>query len=123
MAKVPGTVPLEGRQVSNYRDLHSTSSKPELRGPIDQHVPRRVPSSSTDGFFQEPPPIQNQLFDDIALQRSLRLFLPESVRRAVQPELTQFGNKVISKEVFDLVADAEKNLPYLKVRITSATFL
>ena len=114
MAKVPGSVPLGGREVPVYEDLQSTSSQQELLRPIGHRAPDTTPSSSTDGFFQESPPIQNQLFDDIALQRSLKLFLPESVRRAVQPELTTFGNKVISKEVFDLVADAEHNLPYLK---------
>jgi alkylation response protein AidB-like acyl-CoA dehydrogenase len=114
MAKAPGAVPLEGRESSSYEDLQSTSSQQELLRPIGQQIPGKVASSSTDGFFQEPPPIQNQLFDDIALQRALKLFLPDSVRRTVQPELTEFGNKVISKEVFDLVADAEHNLPYLK---------
>jgi hypothetical protein len=101
------------------------SAQQELLRPIGPRAPAGVPSSSTDGFFQEPPAIQNQLFDDIALQRSLRLFLPESVRRAVQPELAEFGNKVISKEVFDLIADAEKNLPYLKtwVRVMSVNIL
>lgn len=72
------------------------------------------PSSSTDGFFQEPPPISNQLQDDIALQRALHLFLPDTVREQVTPEILAFGDRVITKPVFDLVADAEKNLPYLK---------
>ena len=72
------------------------------------------PSSSTDGFFQAPPSVLNQLEDDIALQRSLSLFLSQSVRQQVTPEIAAFGDKVFSKPVLDLIADAEKNLPYLK---------
>ena len=73
-----------------------------------------VPSSSTDGFFQDPPIILNQLDDDIALQRSLKLFLPNTLRDEVIPELEAFGQKVLSKAVMTLIADAEHNLPYLK---------
>ena len=71
-------------------------------------------SSSTDGFFQTPPRVLNQLRDDIALQRSIDLFLPETVRQEVIPELRAFGDTVLSRPVLELIADAEKNLPYLK---------
>lgn len=72
------------------------------------------PSSSTDGFFQETPAVLNQLEDDIALQRALHLFLPTYVQKTVTPELTSFGNKVLSRPVLNLIANAEKDLPYLK---------
>ena len=72
------------------------------------------PSSSTDGFFQSPPQVLNQLYDDVALQRALGLFLPSSVCDSITPELASFGDKVLSKEVLHLVADAEKNPPYLR---------
>ena len=73
-----------------------------------------MPSSSTEGFFQTPPIILNQLEDDIALQRSLRLFLSDPIRDGVTPELHAFGDRVLSEPVMTLVADAERNLPYLK---------
>jgi len=72
------------------------------------------PSSSTNGFFQAAPRIVNQLADDVALQRALRLFLPSDVRKSITPELSMFADKVLSKEVLDWVADAEKNTPYLR---------
>ena len=72
------------------------------------------PSSSTNGFFQSPPQVLNQLYDDVALERALGLFLPSSVRDSVLPELASFGDKVLSKQVLHLVADAEKNPPYLR---------
>ena len=96
-----------------YHHLQIYSS-PQLLQTSDATAKEPTPSSSTDGFFQEPPPVSNQLNDDIALQRALRLFLPQSVREEITPELLSFGDKVLSKPVLDLVADAEKNLPYLK---------
>lgn len=110
MAKVTRSIHLERQEEPAFRDLESSS----LGKPTSRSTEPRTPSSSTDGFFQQPPPVQNQLYDDITLQRSLKLFLPESVRQATQSELVSFGEKVLSKEVLDLVADAEHNLPYLK---------
>jgi alkylation response protein AidB-like acyl-CoA dehydrogenase len=72
------------------------------------------PSSSINGFFQSPPQVLNQLYDDVALQRALGLFLPSSVRNSIIPELASFGDKVLSRELLHLVADAEKNPPYLR---------
>ena len=72
------------------------------------------PSSSTEGFFQSPPIVQHQLEDDQALSRALSLLLPSEVRKSVQPELHSFADKVLSRPILDLVADAEKHPPYLK---------
>lgn len=72
------------------------------------------PSSSTNGFFQSPPQVLNQLQDDVALQRSLSLFLPRQVVQSVEPELSTFADKVLSKQVLHWVADAEKIPPYLR---------
>jgi alkylation response protein AidB-like acyl-CoA dehydrogenase len=72
------------------------------------------PSSSTNGFFQSPPKVLNQFYDDVALQRALGLFLSSSVRNSIITELASFGDKVLSKEVLHFVADAEKNPPYLR---------
>lgn len=110
MAKVAGSMPFTEHEPDQWRRLPSTVPSKSQQSPPAQ----RTPSSSTDGFFQEPPPVQNQLHDDSALQRSLHLFLPDSVRRETHAELDAFGQKVLSKSLLDLVADAEKNLPYLK---------
>jgi hypothetical protein len=42
------------------------------------------------------------------------VYLPLSVQKSVTPDITAFGDLVLSKKVFDWVADAEKNIPYLK---------
>lgn len=78
------------------------------------HDDQTRPSSSTDGFFQHPPRLLNQLSDDIALQRSIGLFLPDEIRDVCTADIKALGDKALSKTVLDLVADAEKNLPYLK---------
>lgn len=78
------------------------------------HSDEARPSSSTDGFFQTPPLIKNPLSDDIALQRALSLFLPEPLREQCSQDIKALGDKALSKPILDLVADAEKNLPYLK---------
>ncbi len=42
------------------------------------------------------------------------MYLPPSVLQSISPELSHFGNLVLSKRVLNWVADAEKNVPYLK---------
>lgn len=42
------------------------------------------------------------------------MYLPPSVQESVTPDISSFGDLVLSKKVFTWVADAEKNLPYLK---------
>jgi alkylation response protein AidB-like acyl-CoA dehydrogenase len=73
-----------------------------------------TPSSSTAGFFQTPPTVRNQYYDDIALQRALRLFLTDQVSDDIAPDLSTFGSQVISSRVLSWVADAERNVPYVK---------
>lgn len=91
------------------------------------------PSSSTAGFFQVPPRVDNQYFEDAALQRiitcelyhhctssTLKLtfhhsvYLPSTVRSAIEPDLSRFGQEVLTAKVLDWVADAEKNPPFLR---------
>lgn len=73
-----------------------------------------APSSSSAGFFQTPPHIPNQFFDDDALQRALKLFLPRQILDSVTPDLSRFGDKVLSPQVLNWVLDAERNAPYVK---------
>ncbi|MCJ1355539.1 MAG: hypothetical protein MMC33_005531 [Icmadophila ericetorum] len=42
-----------------------------------------------------------------------QVYLPYSLNNSLAPDLSRFANLVISKEVLDLVADAERNPPYL----------
>ncbi|CAK7234768.1 hypothetical protein SCUCBS95973_009046 [Sporothrix curviconia] len=72
------------------------------------------PSSSNTGFFQELPELPNQFYDDVSFQRVLKLLIPEDLRRQVEPELAQLGEDVLAPRIFDLVTDAERNLPYLR---------
>jgi alkylation response protein AidB-like acyl-CoA dehydrogenase len=105
----------------------SSHPRPPSSNPKSQQVPPQIPdptsqtsnlfaepSSSTNGFFQSPPQVLNQLYDDVALQRSLSLFLPANTARSIAPELSAFGDKVLSKQILHWVADAEKNPPYLR---------
>ncbi|KZL68586.1 acyl- dehydrogenase [Colletotrichum incanum] len=71
-------------------------------------------STSNTGFFQELPVLPNQFFEDSSFQRVLRLFLPKHVIERVDVELAQFGEDVLSDQVFSWVTDSEKNKPYLK---------
>ncbi|KAL7944962.1 acyl-CoA dehydrogenase/oxidase [Trichoderma barbatum] len=76
--------------------------------------PHSVPSSSTAGFFQTPPDVQNQFHDDAALNRALMLFVPKDVLESIATDLDQFGTKVLSPKVMGWVFDAERNTPYVK---------
>lgn len=91
------------------QDLRQNRAPNEQTADLFSH-----PSSSSSGFFQSPPRVLNQTYDDVALQRALGLFLPSSVRQEIIPELSAFGDKVLSKQVLHWVADAEKNPPYLR---------
>lgn len=42
------------------------------------------------------------------------VYLPPSVRKSVTLDIAAIGDLVLSKKVFDWMADTEKNLPYLK---------
>ncbi|KAK6367491.1 hypothetical protein LTR64_007467 [Lithohypha guttulata] len=72
------------------------------------------PSSSSAGFFQTPPEVPNQFYDDDALRRGMQLFLPQQVRNVIAPDMSNFGAKVLSPQVLSWVSDAERNLPYVK---------
>ncbi|KAK9363946.1 hypothetical protein V1504DRAFT_443109 [Lipomyces starkeyi] len=68
-------------------------------------------ASSTSGFFQESPRLQNQFLSDRSLQRVLKYYAPKNVVWSVVPELQRFGGYVVSDEILSWVADAERNPP------------
>ncbi|PNP76157.1 hypothetical protein FNYG_10446 [Fusarium nygamai] len=78
------------------------------------HKAAPTPSSSSAGFFQTPPNVLNQFYDDTALRRGLTLFLPKEILDDVSPDLASFGAKVLSPQVLGWVLDAERNTPYVK---------
>lgn len=90
----------------------SSSEKPD-QTPSTQ-AEKRMPSSSTEGFFQSPPQVLNPLVDDLAIQSALSLNVPRPFYEQVYPSLKAFGDKVLTKPILDLVSDAEHNPPYLK---------
>ena len=45
---------------------------------------------------------------------SLTVYLPSTVRSAIEPDLSRFGREVLMKRVLDWIADAEKSPPYLR---------
>ncbi|KAI8971342.1 hypothetical protein BDB01DRAFT_811454 [Pilobolus umbonatus] len=72
-------------------------------------------ASSDNGFRQEPPTLRNQYEDDIVLQNILKRMLPHSVLSDIEPDLVQFGDRVITDiaEMGDNVEDPH-NHPQLK---------
>ncbi|KAJ4863758.1 acyl-CoA dehydrogenase/oxidase C-terminal [Trichoderma afarasin] len=71
-------------------------------------------SGANKGFFQPPPILPNQFYDDVSFQRCFKLFLPFSVITEVEAEVAALGRDVLSDEVFAWITDAERNKPYLK---------
>ncbi|KAI9653405.1 MAG: hypothetical protein M1821_007070 [Bathelium mastoideum] len=76
--------------------------------------PKNIPSSSDTGFFQEPPRIPNQFYDDRILQRVLKLYIPDKLIPSLTSDLSAFGDRVLEPQVFSWIADAERNTPYLR---------
>jgi alkylation response protein AidB-like acyl-CoA dehydrogenase len=79
------------------------------------------PSSSTKGFFQARPVIPPQYLEDRALQRIISLHLPSPTPQAIAEDLSRFSRLVLSRPILSYIADAEKNLPYLKPLTTFGT--
>ncbi|PTB38946.1 uncharacterized protein TrAFT101_006973 [Trichoderma asperellum] len=72
------------------------------------------PSGANKGFFQPPPILPNQFYDDVSFRRCFNLFLPFSVITEVEAEVAALGRDVLSDEVFAWITDAEHNKPYIK---------
>ncbi|PHH82735.1 hypothetical protein CDD82_4991 [Ophiocordyceps australis] len=72
-------------------------------------------SSTADrGFFQAPPVLPNQFYDDESFQRCFRLFLPSDIRQQTSGDTAALGQQVLSDVIFSWVTDAERNKPYVK---------
>ena len=71
-------------------------------------------SSSTEGFFQDVPRIPNQFHEDASLKRAMSLCLPPEIIDILSPDLSAFGDRVLSSHVLSLSKDAEYNVPRLE---------
>jgi alkylation response protein AidB-like acyl-CoA dehydrogenase len=72
------------------------------------------PSSGDAGFFQERPRVPNQWEEDRALRRISKIYLPSPVLEKITPELKSWADTVLTKKVLTWVADAERNLPFVR---------
>ena len=79
------------------------------------------PSSATKGFFQAEPTIPPQVEDDVAFRRMVGLHLPQPISQKIRQDLSRFSRLVLSRSVMSHVADAERNLPYLRPLTTFGT--
>lgn len=75
-------------------------------------------ATATTGFFQTKPALKNQYSNDHSLVRTLEFFLPKHVFQQAEPELFDLGQHVVSPIVFEWIADAESNLPYIQQQDT-----
>ncbi|KAL7894253.1 very-long-chain acyl-CoA dehydrogenase [Trichoderma sp. SZMC 28014] len=71
-------------------------------------------SGADKGFFQQPPALPNQFYDDVTFQRCFKLFLPADLRDEIEPEVARLGQEVLTDRIFAWISDAERNKPYLK---------
>ncbi|KAM0518936.1 hypothetical protein ACHAPE_003926 [Trichoderma viride] len=71
-------------------------------------------SGADKGFFQHPPTLPNQFYDDVTFQRCFKLFLPADLRDEIEPEVARLGQEVLTDRIFAWISDAERNKPYLR---------
>jgi putative acyl-CoA dehydrogenase len=84
-------------------------------------------ATSTSGFFQASPDVQqNQYLEDNGLRRVVDRFTPEKLdensRGQAIAELRDLGSKVVAQEVFDWIAEAERNPPFIVEQDTFGHF-
>ncbi len=70
-------------------------------------------ATSTTGFFQVQPIVLNQWDEDTGLARAAGLFLPPQLAATLQPKLRAFAADVITPQIYDWIANAEHDLPYI----------
>lgn len=71
-------------------------------------------ATSTTGFIQAQPIILNQWDEDTGVARAANLFLPPDLVKRLSPDLKQFADDVIAPEIYEWIANAEHDLPYIK---------
>ncbi|KAI7365060.1 hypothetical protein KC354_g5174 [Hortaea werneckii] len=79
------------------------------------NVPLR-PSSGSSGFFQQPPHINNQYEDDAVFRTILHCHSQSPLQLAT--ELSDWGQRVVQPDIFELIDEAEKHPPTVSTHTT-----
>ena len=66
------------------------------------------------GYRLQPAPLGNPVISDAYFQRTLQWYLDEKTFADILPQLVAFGDEAVSDQVHAWVANAEKELPYVK---------
>lgn len=101
MLKVVGYI-----QKRTWRGV-STASK------LTDKVVAEKTSEGAQQQIRSTPVLESQYYDDVAFTRILDLYLPLAVKDLEEADLAAFANAVVSQQVLDWVADAEKHPPYV----------
>lgn len=81
---------------------------------------QRTPSSGTAGFFQSPPSVANAFNDDVILQSIHAFYTSNSdhLKQETGQALSQFGKRVLQPDVYEYIAEGERNIPFLTTHTT-----
>jgi hypothetical protein len=71
-------------------------------------------STVDSGYRLRPTPLQNPVTSDAYFERVLRWYLDEKTFESVSSKLVTFGDEAISDQIHTWIANAEKDLPYVK---------
>ncbi|KAI6909548.1 hypothetical protein KC318_g4271 [Hortaea werneckii] len=74
------------------------------------------PSSGSSGFFQQPPLINNQYEDDAIFRAILHCHSQSPMQIAT--ELSDWGQRVVQPDIFELIDEAEKHPPTVSTHTT-----
>lgn len=99
------------RTVVKRKAPYFSHSKAQVRCQSTGH-----PSTIDTGFILTPPRLPNPATSDKAYQRILSWYLPNQVLEQIKPRLEAFGNEAISDITNELIANAERDVPYVKTR-------
>ena len=70
------------------------------------------PQIGPDQFYQDGPVLKNQYETDKLLKNYLKMKMPEDILRHIEPDLRNFGKRVVT-DIFDMGVDAEEHEPEL----------
>ncbi|KAI7485066.1 hypothetical protein KC351_g4093 [Hortaea werneckii] len=74
------------------------------------------PSSGSSGFFQQPPHVKNQYEDDAFFRTVLDCHSQSPLQAAT--ELSDWGQRVVQPDIFELIDEAEKHPPTVSTHTT-----
>ena len=70
------------------------------------------PQIGPDQFYQDGPVLKNQYETDMLLKNYLKMKMPEDILRQIEPDLRNFGNRVVT-DIYEMGVDAEEHEPEL----------